>query len=164
MRIDRYDTLITVVDIRAKRMLALKFKIEDGKLYAYNYYLPIENRKMLQVSKINGVSISTIMDQVTDDDLYDVDKLKRLGIDTTNHFVCTFVDEGKESSIDIFDPESDINIFYKKHDINSIVPENYLDNPETTSPSHNIMLDYASTNVKALLNILNNLLIENVMK
>ena len=161
MRIDRYDTLITVIDIRAKRMLALKFKIEDGKLYAYNYYLPIENRKMLAVSEINGVNVSTIINQLTADDLYDVDKLKRLEIDTTNHFVCTFVDEGKESSIDIFAPKSDINIFYKKHDINSVIPKKHEDMTEITSPSNNIMLDYASTNVKALLNILNNLLIEN---
>ena len=64
MKIDRYDTLITIIDSKTKIMLALKFIIEDGKLYAYNFYLPVENRKMVEVSEINGISISTIINQI----------------------------------------------------------------------------------------------------
>ena len=157
MRIDRYDTLITVIDSKTKKMMALKFKIEYGKLYAYNFYLPVENRKIVEVSRINGVSVSTIINQITDDDLYDVDKLKKFGIDTTTQFVCTIVDDNKENNIDIFNPETDISIFYKKHETNSVIPVGHEDITPTTSVSNNIMLDYASSNVKALLNILKNL-------
>lgn len=161
MRIDRYDTIITVVDREVEKMLALKFKLEYGKLYAYNFYLPNENRKMVEISKINGVNISTIINKVTVDDLYDVNKLKSFGIDTSTQFVFTVVDGNKEGNIDIFNPESDISIFYKKHEINSTIPAECKDITLTTNISNNIMLDYASTNVKGLLNILNNLLISN---
>ncbi len=161
MKIDRYDTLITIIDSKTKIMLALKFIIEDGKLYAYNFYLPVENRKMVEVSEINGISISTIINQIIADDLYSVDKLKNFGIDTTTQFMCTVIDDNKERRIDIFSPEADINIFYKKHETNNIIPPSQEDSTPTTGISNNIMLDYASSNVKALLNILNNLSIEN---
>lgn len=161
MKIDRYDTLITIIDSKTKKMLALKFIIEDGKLYAYNFYLPVENRKMVEVSEINGISISTIINQIIADDLYSVDKLKNFGIDTTTQFMCTVIDDNKERRIDIFSPEADINIFYKKHETNNIIPPSQEDSTPTTGISNNIMLDYASSNVKALLNILNNLSIEN---
>ena len=36
--INRYDTVIIVIDRAKNKMLALKFKIIDGHLYAYNMY------------------------------------------------------------------------------------------------------------------------------
>jgi len=159
MKIGRYDTLITVIDFEAKRMLALKFKIENNKLYAYNFYLPVENRNMVEISEINGISISTIINQINSNDLYSIDKLKKFGIDTTTQFVCTIINDNQVSKIDIFNPEADINIFYKMHEINDIIPAGLDDITPITSVSNNIMLDYASSNVKALLNILNNPLV-----
>ena len=63
--INRYDTVITVIDRAKNKMLALKFKIIDGHLYAYNMYEAVENRKILEVLKINNVEISQIIDKIT---------------------------------------------------------------------------------------------------
>ena len=156
MIVNRYETLITAVDLKPSKMLALKFKMLSGKLYAYNFYLRDENRKLLEVSAINGVDIDTIIDELDENDFYDIDKMKRFGIDTTDSFLCTFLDEGKEIQFDVLDFDSD-QVFYKAHDINQTITNSNVDIPRETVSTDNIMVDYAGTNIKVLLNALSSM-------
>ena len=54
-----------------------------------------------------------------------------------------------------------MKFFYKKHEINSIIPDEDEEIMDITEATDNIMLEYASSNAKALLNILSNNLIAN---
>lgn len=155
--IDRSDSLIIVIDNAKKKMLSLKFKIKDGKLYAFNFFLPAENRKIIEVSKINGVSVATFLEKIEVNDLLNIDKMLNLGIDTTNHFICTLMDEEKNIDFDILSVDSKDDIFYKKHEINNIVSNISDEKIDKTVKTDNTMLEYASTNVKYLLNTIKNM-------
>jgi len=152
--INRYDTIITVIDRTKNKMLALDFKIIDGHLYAYNMYVSPENRKMLEVLKINSVEVSQIIDQINENDLYDIEVLKTYGINIENEFVLTMTDGNSVEIFDVFDFESDDRIFFKEHDINKKISNEEIQIENLGTISQNIMLDYASTNFKALLKIL----------
>lgn len=151
---NRYDTIITVIDRIKKKMLALKFKIIDGHLYAYNLYYAVENRKMLEVLKINNVEVSRIIEQIKEEDLYSIDVLKTYGINTEKEFILNMTDGISSIDFDIFDLESDDKVFYKEHDINEKIANEELQIENIGNVSQNLMLDYASTNFKALLKIL----------
>lgn len=155
--IERYNSTITVINGLKNKMLCLKFKIENEKLYAYNMFLPEENRKMLEVSKINGVYVANFLEGIEQNDLYDINKMKSYGIDTTDNFICTFIDGETNIDFDILSEDSKDGIFYKKHENNSIVPDNLSEMIQETTMSDNIMLEYASTNAKALLSMLKNM-------
>ena len=161
---ERYDSLITVINSLKNKMLFLKFKIENGELYAYNMFLAEENRKVLEISKINDVDVTNFIDSIEENDLYSINKMKSYGIDTTSHFICTFIDGETNINFDILSEEENDNIFYKKHEINSIVPDNLSEMIQETSISDNVMLDYASTNAKALLSMLKNMSISETDK
>ena len=149
--INRYNNLITVID--RKRMLALKFQIVDNHLYAFNMYEAVENRKTLEVLKINNVEISKIIEHISENDLYDTEELKKYGIDTEKEFILNMIDGDYTIDFDILDLESNDKIFYKKHDINENIVNEEIQIEDIGSTSSNLMLDYASTNFKALLKI-----------
>lgn len=155
--IRRYNSVITVLNKSKNKMLSLKFKIENGKLYAYNMYLAEENRKMLEVSKINGIDVVNFLDNIEQNDLYDINKMKLYGIDTSNNFICTFIDGETNVDFDILSEDSNDGFFYKKHEINDLVPDDLSDLIPETMMSDNVMLEYASTNAKALLAMLKNM-------
>lgn len=152
--INRYDTVITVVDRTKNKMLALKFKIVDGHLYAYNMYEAVENRKMIEVLKINNVEISQIIDKISEEDLYNIDGLKKHGINTEEEFILAMSNGDSVIDFDIFNTESDDKVFYKEHEINENITTEELEIENIGNVSQNVMLDYASTNFKALLKIL----------
>lgn len=154
--VNRYETIITSVDFAKHKMLALKFKLIDGKLFAYNFFLRDENRKMLEVSKINGVDISSIVSKLSENDLYDIEAMKKHGIDTTNSFLCTFIDDHKQVDFDVLDFDSD-EVFFTTHKINEIFTESDIIINEVQQETDNIMIDYANTNAKALLQILSSM-------
>ena len=152
--INRYDTLITVISRTKKKMLSLKFKIIDGHLYAYNMFYPLENRKMVEVISINNVNISDIIDKIKENDLYNVELLKKYGIDTSDKFVLGLYDDDSIVKFDVLSYDSNDNIFYKEHTIN---PNISIERGEIESngfSTNNLMLDFASTNFKALLKLL----------
>lgn len=152
--INRYDTVITVVDRTKNKMLALKFKIVDGHLYAYNMYEAVENRKMIEVLKINNVEISQIIDKISEKNLYNIDVLKKHGINTEEEFILAMSNGDSVIDFDIFNTESDDKVFYKEHEINENITTEELEIENIGNVSQNVMLDYASTNFKALLKIL----------
>ena len=125
--INRYDTVITVIDRAKNKMLALKFKIIDGHLYAYNMYEAVENRKMLEVLKINNVEISQMIDKITEEDLYNIDVLKKYGINTEEEFILAMSDGNSVIDFDIFNIESDDRVFYKEHEINENITTEELE-------------------------------------
>lgn len=152
--INRYESVITVIDGTKNKMLALKFKIIDGHLYAYNMYAAVENRKMLEVLKINNIEISKIIDRIKEEDLYNVEVLKKYGIDTEKKFILSMIDENSVIEFNVFDLESQDKVFYKEHDINENIANEEIQIENIGNSSQNLMLDYASTNFKALLKIL----------
>ena len=84
--ITRYESLITVINFEKSKMLALKFKKIDNKLFAFNFYERKENQKLIEVTKINGVLVSSFIKEFDIDDFYDIEKMKTIGIDTTKEF------------------------------------------------------------------------------
>ena len=120
MEIRRYDSIITIIDSTKRAMLALKFKIINNKLYAFNYYLPLENRKMVEVTQINGVSVDTFIKNIDENDFYNIQKMKQVGIDTTNSFICTLTENENQVNFDVFDFADNEDIFYKSHEIKLI--------------------------------------------
>lgn len=108
MKIERSESLIIIIKNIYKKLilLALKFKIINGELFAYNYSLPLENRKLLKVTKINGINISKIINKIKADDLYNIERMKTLGIDTTKSFVCSFNEKNNEIEYDLFNPNT----------------------------------------------------------
>lgn len=159
MKIERSESLIIIIKNTNKKMilLALKFQIINGELFAYNYFLPLENRKLLKVTKVNGVDISKLINKIKVDDLYDIERMKILGIDTTKSFACSFNEKDNEIEYDLFNPntlgEVD-SLFFKPHEINKNVIINSHHDIDETNPTDNTMLEYSSTNSKALLIIL----------
>lgn len=151
--INRYESVITVIDRAKNKMLALKFKIIDGHLYAYNMYEAVENRKMLEVLRINNIEISKIIEQLKEKDLYNVEVLKKYGIDTEKDFILSMFDENFVIEFNAFDLESQDKLFYKEHDINQNIANEEIQIENIGNSSKNLMLDYASTNFKALLKI-----------
>ena len=137
-----------------KKTCELKFKIVDGHLYAYNMYEAVENRKMIEVLKINNVEISQIIDKISEEDLYNIDVLKKHGINTEEEFILAMSNGDSVIDFDIFNTESDDKVFYKEHEINENITIEELEIENIGNVSQNVMLDYASTNFKSLLKIL----------
>lgn len=152
--ISRHDSVIIVIDSTKNKMLALRFKIIDGHLYAYNMYEAVENRKMLEVLKINNVEVFRIIGQINEEDLYNIDVLRKYGINTEENFILSMDNEGSCVDFDVFDLESDDKVFFKEHEINENINNEELQIESLGNISQNLMLDYASTNFKALLKIL----------
>ena len=150
----RYDSLITNIDRTKNKMLALIFVILDGKLYAYNNYLKEENKKMVEVTKINGVEVSSFIDSIDVNDLYSIHKMKVYGIDTSKEFVCELLDGEKVIEYDVFDPENSDDVFFKEHDLNEFISSSLTPNIYISMQSSNLMLEYASSNIKGLLSML----------
>lgn len=150
--IRRYDSVITVIDKDKK--LALKFKIVDNKLYAYNLYLREENRNMLEVKEINHININSFIDKINENDLYDINRMKLFGIDTSDSLICTFNINDEDIDCDIFNDKD--KVFFKEHNKNEKI-DNNIEKLEENVSTDNLMLDYASTTSKALLKILSNM-------
>ena len=152
----RFDSIINIFN--NKDRLGLKFKIINDKLYAFNFLLKEENRKLLEVSKINGINVSTFLDNIELNDLYSIDKMKKYGVNATNSFILTIIDDGNVFDIDIYSEVSTYNIFYKEYQLNDKLGDLSEIRIESLK-SNNTMLEYASTNVKTLLILLNNMTI-----
>ena len=154
--ITRYESLITVINFEKSKMLALKFKKIDNKLFAFNFYERKENQKLIEVTKINGVLVSSFIKEFDIDDFYDIEKMKTIGIDTTKEFKLELKADEKNIVYNILDENSKDDIFRKDQEINENIK---LENPieYKQSASENAMLNYASTNTKALMTILKNL-------
>ena len=152
--LERCESVTINIDSEKKEKIALKYKIMDGNIYAYNMFLPIENRKMLKVFSINGVNVSDIIDNIKEEELYDINALKKYGIDTTNEYVLELVDFFSIVKFDVLNLESVNKIFCKKHELNPKINTEQNKIESTGTIIDNPMLDYASTNFKVLLKIL----------
>ena len=155
--VEWYSNLIT--SICAGRHLGVVFFINDGKLYVYNFYLLKENQKILEVFKINDVLVKDIINDFKDEDFYNKEKLLKYGIDVSKGFVLTLKDENKFFDFDVLDECVSDNFFYKEHEKNPILSNESLNTFNYTRPIENIMLEYSSTAVKALIKILNDMAI-----
>ena len=113
----REKDILLIIDNQKNKMLSVIFEIMDNKLYAYNLFLKDENRKKIQISKINGVEVANFLYDIKAEDLYNIEKMKLYGVDTTDVFVCTFIDEEKNMDFDLLNVDTNDDIFYKKHDI-----------------------------------------------
>ena len=153
----RHNTVIIYIDINTKTYLFLKFIIKNGKLYAYNNALSQENKKLLEVTKINGVDVSSFIDKIDVNDLYSIEAMKPYGIDTTHEFICELLDNDNIIKYDILNPKISADFFYKKHALNEFISSDIASNIEVSVPSTNLMLEYASSNIKGLLSMLNNM-------
>ena len=107
-----YPTYRIVVQESQRHPLSGRVVAEVGN------YNPQTNRKMLEVLKINNVEISQIIDKITEDDLYNIDILKKYGINTEEEFILSMGDGNSVIDFDIFNLESDDKVFYKEHEIN----------------------------------------------
>ena len=157
MMLTRHNTVIIYIDINTKTYLFLKFIIKNGKLYAYNNALSQENKKLLEVTKINGVDVSSFIDKIDVNDLYSIEAMKPYGIDTTHEFICELLDNDNIIKYDILNPKISADFFYKKHALNEFISSDIASNIEVSVPSTNLMLEYASSNIKGLLSMLNNM-------
>ncbi len=153
--IRRYDNIIIVIDKSKNKMLALKFKKVNGKLYAFNFYEPEEKRKILEVKSINDISVTDFIDSIETDDLYNIDKMKQYGIDLESNFVLELIVDGKTIEYDVYDPSSPDEVFMKNFEVNKNVDANITINFSSNPSQNNVMLNYASTNAKSILSILN---------
>lgn len=155
--ITKFDCLITVIDIDKSKMLALKFKIIDNKLYAFNFYNLEEKRKLVEVEKINEVSIIDFVNEIESNDLYVIDKMKSYGIDISNELKLDLLVDGEKIVYDVYDTNSKDEVFTKPHEVNKNINDDIHIYFEKKSTIDNSMLDYASTNIKSLLTILKNI-------
>ena len=57
----REKDILLIIDNQKNKMLSVIFEIMDNKLYAYNLFLKDENRKKIQISKINGVEVANFL-------------------------------------------------------------------------------------------------------
>lgn len=151
--VNRFNTIITVLDIEKNKMMALKFKIIDSKLYVFNFYLKEENRNIIEVSEINGVSVNSFINKINENDIYSIETMKEFGVDTSNQFLLKLIVDDKETEYDILNLDSNDDVFYKQYEINPIIKQEVNINYKTNT-TNNVMLDYASTNIKSLLSIL----------
>ena len=49
------------------------WKVIGNKLFAFDFFLPQENRKLLEVKSINGIHVSNFIAQIEVNDLYDIE-------------------------------------------------------------------------------------------
>ena len=155
--IRRYDCILTVIDQSKDKMLALKFNIIDGRLYVFNYYDLPEKRKMIEVKSINGISVKSFINEINSDDLYNIDKMKEFGINTEDSFVLDLIVDEKTIEYDVYDYNSPDEIFRKKFAINKNIDSKIVIDFDENSSENNKMLNYASTNIKCILSILNSI-------
>lgn len=112
--IKRYNEVIIIKDQDQKKMLALKFKIIDGALYAYNMHEAMENRKMLKVLEINGVNITELLSKIDENNLCNIEELKKYGIDTEKQFVLSLLNDKSIVHFDVLNLKSNYKIFHKE--------------------------------------------------
>ncbi len=152
-----YDSIICVVDNSKKKMLALKFKIQNNTLFAFNYYNAMENRKLIEVTKINGIPVSSFINEVTELDLYNVEIMHKYNINIENSLVLELSVDDRIIEYDVYNLNSKDEVFEKPFDINKNVDVDMSINITSNQASDNVMLDHASTNVKSLLSMLQSL-------
>lgn len=162
--IDICDYLIFVINRRKGKMLALDFKIIDGKLYASNYYQPEERRKWIEVKGINGIPVTNFISAIKAEDLYNIDKMKQYGINIKNNCVLELIADGEIIKYDVYDFDSPDEIFTKPFEINKNVDSEIVIDFNSNPSQDNTMLNYASTTVKSILSILNGMAISNADK
>lgn len=153
--IRKYDSIITIIDKSKNKILALKFKKIDNKLYAFNFYEPEEKRNLVEVKSINGVSITDFIDKIEIDDLYNSNKMKQFGIDLENKFILNLIVDEKTFEYDVYDSNSPDEVFTKPFEINKNVDSEITIDFNSNPSQDNTMLNYASTTVKSILSILN---------
>lgn len=153
--IRKYDSIITIIDKSKNKILALKFKKIDNKLYAFNFYEPEEKRNLVEVKSINGVSITDFIDKIEIDDLYNSNKMKQFGIDLENKFILNLIVDEKTFEYDVYDSNSSDEVFTKPFEINKNVDSEITIDFNSNPSQDNTMLNYASTTVKSILSILN---------
>lgn len=150
-------SIIIVSGYNKKRMIALRFKKENGKLLAYNFYLPEENRKEIEVLKINGFDITNLIDKINAEDFFDKEIMNSYGIDISSDFLLTVKNEEGVILYNIYDDNANDDIFYKKYDNNEKMNLDSNEYASITNPGINTMMEYANTNSLALINILKNM-------
>ena len=158
MKVERYDSITAFINPKTKKISILKYLKENGMLYAYSFLLAKENQKKINIIAINGKKISNKLNDVSETLFYNEDlMIDELGIDTTDKYELTYLEDGQEITIDLLDDNYDFSDFYKTHNINENLDFEPIEVEESTS-TDNVMLEYACTNVKSLLLILTKML------
>lgn len=157
--IERYDSIITVIDKSKNKMLALKFKKIDDILYAFNFYEPEEKRKMVEVKSINSIPVMNFISTIETNDLYNIDKMKQYGINSENNFVLELIVDEETIKYDVYDYNSPDEIFTKPFEINKNVDSEITIDFNSNPSQDNTMLNYASTTAKSILSILSEMAI-----
>lgn len=140
------------------RFSILKFKIIDGKLYVYDLIASRENRKYVEIKKINNVDANELIALLKNDGyseeeieilLQHKEVLQAYGIDSLSYII-TVLNNNNLINVQLDDPniKLDFSIFYKEHAKSNLLTKTNFSLKQGTS-NNNASYGYDS-NIKLL--------------
>lgn len=136
----------------------LKFKIIDGKLYVYDLIISRENRKYVEIKKINNIDVNELItllknDGYTDEEvevlIQHKEVLQAYGIDSKSYNI-TLLNDNNLINMQLDNPNIrlDFSIFFKEHSKSNLLDKTNF-NLNIESSDTNISYGYDS-NLKLL--------------
>lgn len=135
----------------------LRYKIINNKLYMYDEFNKIENRKYIEVKKINNVSVSKMLkDGFLESDFTNNDSMKKFGINIYESYNITFK-RLNPHTYNIYRNKNIHKLFYKNHDKNKVLDSRKFMKLKPTKGTNSLMSDFAITSAKGILTMLYNM-------
>ena len=135
----------------------IKFSIMNNRLYAYNIFEKYENRRYIEIKKINGIKVKTLLEKgLREQDFFNPALMRHYGIDIVKKFEVTFK-QIETTKYDLYRSKLPKHIFYKPHKKSNILNISTSTLFASSKDSNNKMLDYASTSFKCMINMLYNM-------
>ena len=136
----------------------LKFKIIDGKLYAYDLITSRENRKYVEIKQINNIDVNELITLLKNDGYTDEEAevliqhkevLQAYGIDSKSYNI-TLLNNNDLINMQLDDPNIrlDFSVFFKEHSKSNLLDKTNF-NLNIESSDNNISYGYDS-NLKLL--------------
>lgn len=135
----------------------LRYRIINKKLFIYDSFTKRENCKYIEVIKINGVSVSKMLESgFAEPDFSNYDKMLEFGIDIFKSYNITFK-KLNPHSFDVYGNRNLKKAFFKTHDKNEVLDNKKFKKLKPTKGTDSLMADYATTSVKGILTMLYNM-------
>ena len=131
----------------------LKFKIIDGKLYAYDLITSRENRKYVEIKQINNIDVNELITLLKNDGYTDEEAevliqhkevLQAYGIDSKSYNI-TLLNNNDLINMQLDDPNIrlDFSVFFKEHSKSNLLDKTNF-NLNIESSDNNISYGYDS--------------------
>lgn len=135
----------------------IRFYIKNNHLYAYDAFQREENRRFVEIKKINGVKVKSLLEKgFKERDFFNAAMMRTNDIDITRSYQIN-IKQLENIKYDLYSKELPKLLFHKTHKKSKVLEGSTTILFSTSNQTNNRMLDYASTSFKFTLNMLYNM-------